>query len=91
MAGYSAPTVPKTIPLRSLVRDACFPSRIGVLISYGTRAARVQFEIGKGTEWVKLVRLELAPIEDLVAKLKAEGVPQEKIDMVIQQQTRGLV
>lgn len=67
MAGRRKPQVEHEIPLRTLVRDRN-SKRMGVLISYGTRAARVQFALGITNQfWIKLRDLEPVPEDEIEA------------------------
>lgn len=78
MPGFKTHLIPPPpIPLRSLVRDRS-TRRIGVLIAWGKRAARVKFSVRtKGSEFVKLRYLE--------------AVPQEEIDAILIKEAEDLV
>lgn len=62
-----------TIPLRSLVRDKYDPRRVGVLVSYGKKAARVQFRLGVPSEWLKINRMEALSPEQIAELLQREA------------------
>lgn len=60
------PETRPTIPLRSMVRDRT-NGRLGVLISYGQRAARCLYgpDIKTQQFWIKLRNLEAVPMEEI--------------------------
>lgn len=70
------------IPLRSMVRDR-YTGKLAVLISYGPRAAKVQWAKGhKNLGWMKFHAMEQVPkeeIEEMIRKLKSE---QDANDLV---------
>ena len=74
MAGFRRPPPPEVkFPFKTLVYDMHRPARIGLLVSYGTRSARVTFT-GKGHgEWVKIKNLKAATKEDLAKALAREA------------------
>jgi hypothetical protein len=74
MPGRRAPPPVKDIPLNSLVR--CKKThRIGVLVSYGQKAARVTFDpkARLGSGWIKLRHMEAVTPEELAEILRKEA------------------
>lgn len=73
MPGRRKPAVVPSIPLRTFVRDRP-TGRIGVLIAWGPRAARVKFSVRKkGSEFVKIARLEAVAQSEIDALLIKEA------------------
>lgn len=72
MAGHRSYIPRPDIPLRSAVRDRR-RGWVGVLVSYGSRAARVQFHKDQRRgEWVNFYDLEAVSDEELAAIVQRE-------------------